>query len=196
MRNPAFYPGEYYHIYNRAIGNDIVFFRRSNYSYFLKKYEEKMSPLVDTLAYCLMPNHFHFIVRVKCPEVFESQKKEKLVGILQDDDYQLINYILYQVQKGWLSGYAQDINKQEKRMGSLFMHTTRRKILTSPLHLINAIIYTHRNPIKAGLAFSLHEWEYSSYKAILEKEDFLDYKHLMEIFGKREEFVKIHQNGS
>ncbi len=54
-----------YHIYNRANGNESLFFREDNYLYFLEKYKEYISPVAETFCYCLMPNHFHFLIRIK-----------------------------------------------------------------------------------------------------------------------------------
>jgi len=51
-----------YHIYNHAVGNENLFRCDENYRYFLKKYAEHISPIADTFAYCLMPNHFHLSV--------------------------------------------------------------------------------------------------------------------------------------
>ncbi|MEQ8910285.1 MAG: hypothetical protein RIC95_13890 [Vicingaceae bacterium] len=62
-----------YHVYNRANGNEKLFLTDDNYRYFLKKYEEYISPLVDTFCYCLMPNHFHFLVRVKEEKDLKSE---------------------------------------------------------------------------------------------------------------------------
>ncbi len=55
----------YYHIYNRANGNENLFRERENYRYFLKQWEKCIPDVADTLAYCLMPNHFHFLIRTK-----------------------------------------------------------------------------------------------------------------------------------
>ncbi|MCF6359136.1 MAG: transposase [Cyclobacteriaceae bacterium] len=55
----------YYHIYNRANGNENLFRSDENYEYFLKKWGEYISDIADTYAYCLMPNHFHFLIKTK-----------------------------------------------------------------------------------------------------------------------------------
>jgi len=52
--------GNYYHIYNHANGDIQLFRNEENYRYFLSRYEKYVHPLVDTLSYCLLPNHFHF----------------------------------------------------------------------------------------------------------------------------------------
>lgn len=71
-------PENTYHIYNRANGNEQLFLSDDNYRYFLKKYNEYISPIVDTFCYCLMPNHFHFLVRVKKEAVLNEYFKDKI----------------------------------------------------------------------------------------------------------------------
>ena len=57
--------GEIYHIYNRDNNGEIIFIEERNYAYFMQLYEKYISPFADTFAYCLMPNHFHFLIRIK-----------------------------------------------------------------------------------------------------------------------------------
>jgi putative transposase len=58
-------PGQYYHIYNRGNNRENVFIEKRNYPYFLKLYARHIEPVADTYAYCLLRNHFHFLVRIK-----------------------------------------------------------------------------------------------------------------------------------
>ena len=58
-------PETTFHIYNRANGNEKLFISAENYRYFIQKYQEHILPIADTFCYCLMPNHFHFLVRIK-----------------------------------------------------------------------------------------------------------------------------------
>ena len=61
-----FVTGEFYHVFNRANSPaDKLFFQERNYVYFLEKWDEYLGCLLEVWAYCLMPNHFHFLVRVK-----------------------------------------------------------------------------------------------------------------------------------
>jgi hypothetical protein len=57
--------GEYYHIYNRGINRGRIFFEERNYDYFLQLYAQHVVPIAETYAYCLLPNHFHFLVRIR-----------------------------------------------------------------------------------------------------------------------------------
>ena len=57
-----------YHIYNHANGNDNLFRNEENYAYFLKRYAYFIHPIAKTYAYCLMPNHFHLLVKIRSEE--------------------------------------------------------------------------------------------------------------------------------
>ncbi len=61
-------PGCFYHIYNRGINSCKVFLNDDNRLFFLKKFKEYLVPYAEIYAYCLMPTHFHFVIRVKEPE--------------------------------------------------------------------------------------------------------------------------------
>lgn len=59
-------PERFYHIFNR--GNEastIICHDDRNFAYFLKKYNEKMYPYWDTYAYCILPDHYHLMVKIK-----------------------------------------------------------------------------------------------------------------------------------
>src|SRR5438034_1385617 len=68
----SFEPEGIYHIYNRAVGSDKLFIEDENYHFFLKKFSLRITVFADILAYCLMPNHFHFIIRIKEQKILES----------------------------------------------------------------------------------------------------------------------------
>lgn len=57
--------GKYYHIYNRGNNRENIFIEERNYRYFLQLYAKHVTPIADTYAYCLLRNHFHFLVRIK-----------------------------------------------------------------------------------------------------------------------------------
>ncbi|WP_423130327.1 transposase [Gaoshiqia sp. Z1-71] len=57
--------GHYYHIYNRGNNSCNIFREADNYEHFLELYDKYISPVADTFAWVLMPNHFHLLVRIK-----------------------------------------------------------------------------------------------------------------------------------
>lgn len=60
-----FLPGHTYHVYNHAVSDQNIFNCVFDFTDFLMKYKKYISPHVDTYAYCLMPNHFHLLFKVK-----------------------------------------------------------------------------------------------------------------------------------
>ncbi|MGB4776434.1 MAG: hypothetical protein WBP45_14755, partial [Daejeonella sp.] len=62
-------PSLYYHIYNHANGQDNLFLTPENYRFFLQQYTKHIYPVAHTLAYCLLPNHFHLLIRIRNEEV-------------------------------------------------------------------------------------------------------------------------------
>lgn len=58
-------PLKYYHIYNHANGFENIFIEERNFRFFLEKYQFYILPIAKTFAHCLMPNHFHFLIKIK-----------------------------------------------------------------------------------------------------------------------------------
>lgn len=195
MTLDPFYPGEFYHIYNRANGFENIFYQKRNYYYFLDKYKEKMTPVLETYAYCLLPNHFHFLVKVRSKVDLVKFIINKKGRILLHDGQPDYNSIVYQQQKGWLSGFVQAINKQEVRKGSLLMKNTRRKIASDWHYLINLMVYIHQNPVHHGYARSMMEWQFSSFRTYLAGGDSNIEKNVaFEWFSGLPGFIAIHEN--
>ncbi len=72
-----FEPELYYHIVNHAVGNENLFRTDDNYRYFLKRYADHLPSVCSTLAYCLMPNHIHFLIKTHSEEILVKHQKYK-----------------------------------------------------------------------------------------------------------------------
>ena len=76
-------PSKYYHIYNRANGFENTFKKERYDRFFLEKYLFYISPIANTLAYCLKPNHFHLLIKIKIKEqlsIWLGSTFQKLAG--------------------------------------------------------------------------------------------------------------------
>lgn len=176
MRKTKLVPGEIYHIYNRGVDkrdifmddedrirfiHDLFEFNDSNPSPNLNdllsnnKYLEvglpdiKREPrkiLVEILAYCLMDNHFHLMVR---------QKREN--GVTE-----------FMRKLG--TGYTNYFNKKYERSGSLFQGKFKSICIKSNTHLMYLPMYIHLNP----LDFKFHEWREKKIKNYKDAVSFLD----------------------
>ena len=54
-----------YHVYNHGNGEDLIFREVENYRFFLKRFKTYINPIAKIYAYCLMPNHFHFLLKIR-----------------------------------------------------------------------------------------------------------------------------------
>ncbi|MEN7548056.1 hypothetical protein AAG747_09050 [Rapidithrix thailandica] len=209
MMQPSFQPEVLYHVYNHANGSENLFCNEGNYGYFLHKYTEYLFPVVTTFAYCLMPNHFHFLVQVrregellafykerfaeKLKTVFEVTTLEafRTLQELKTDAHKVVT-------KQWadfLNGYTQALNRQQNRKGNLFQSNTKRKEVDNTAYYTHLVHYIHYNPVHHGFAKTMEEWEFSSYQTCLaDKPTRLQREEVLDWFGGKEEYKKYHQS--
>lgn len=156
-----FISNQYYHIYNRTNNKELLFRTNENYGYFIKKYRYYMDEYFDTIGYCLMPTHFHLLIRVK------------QIDILDDDIIKNKNQSIIISRKfgTLLNSYSQSYNKAWNRNGNLFTQKTKSKHIDNEQYLLTLITYIHQNPLRAGLVERIEEWRYSSYL------DYIDYRN-------------------
>ena len=175
-RETPFLPDQYYHFYNRGNNRQAVFFERDNYLYFLRRIKTYLSGSMDVLAYCLMPTHYHLLVRVKPqPQTSEFSKNSEVLAaasILQQTSEVFktsevsaaaaSHQVSLAMQKFSIS-YTKAINKRFARVGALFQGQFRGKPVQNYAHLLSLCVYIHANPVKDGLVASPEDWEYSNY---------------------------------
>ncbi|NQT24612.1 transposase [candidate division KSB1 bacterium] len=137
---------QYYHLYNRGVNKQQIFFSEDNYTYCLhlvKKNAERHQ--IKIIAYCLMPNHYHFLVR---PE----------------DEHSISRFI-----QSTFNSYVQALNKQLDRKGPLFEGRFKHVLVDKDEDLMHLIRYIHRNPVEAGLVESPDKWIFSNYLEFIEE---------------------------
>jgi REP element-mobilizing transposase RayT len=179
-----FEPETYYHIVNHAVGNENLFKNDDNFSFFLRKYATYMPSVCDTLAYCLMPNHIHFLIRTHSEERLLEHLKYK------SDIHKLV----MQELSNLLNSYAKSYNKMYNRRGSLWIDFTKRFVINSDAYLSTVINYIHQNPVKHGFIKDLADWKYSSFNSILsEKPTLLCRNEVVSWFGSINDFKNYHQ---
>lgn len=181
-----FVPTCYYHIYNHGNGDDNIFRVEENYPYFLRRYIQYMAPLVSTYAWCLMPNHFHFLIRIR--EEDEIRKAAR-------QDIKDISVYISRAFSNFFNAYAKAYNKMFERRGSLFLSNLKRKNVTDIDYLCRLVHYIHYNPAHHGFVKDPSDWKHSSYYSWFSDEDsFIEKKEVMGWFGGKEGFKEYHLN--
>jgi REP element-mobilizing transposase RayT len=139
VRKQILAPGEYYHVYNRGVDRQAIFFCRDNYLFFLRRLREHLSPDVVTItAYCLMPNHYHLLARIESLGFSEAMQS-------------------------FGTSYTKAINKSRDRCGPLFQSRFRAIHVDNESYLLHLSRYIHLNPVPA-LVRKPSDWEFSSYR--------------------------------
>jgi REP element-mobilizing transposase RayT len=183
----------FYHIYNRGINGELIFKSDRNYSFFLNKVVEFLTPVCDVYAYCLMPNHFHLLVKIKSDlELSSLVKVQNLDKATQTGLHSPQNIFSKQFAR-LFNSYSQSFNKEYKRHGALIESPFKRKLITSDKYLINMIIYIHQNPQNHSIAHQFSKYNFSSYQSILSKSrTLLKRDEVIELFGGVENFKLSH----
>lgn len=152
----------YYHIYNRGVEKRKIFLNERDYQRFLQtlfyyqfsdvsfRFSRRNSPLnkdfdnhsksVEIICYCLMPNHFHLLVR------------------------QLQEGGIHKFMQKTLNSYTKYFNTKHKRVGPLLQGTFRAVPIETDFHLMHISRYIHLNPYVSHLVDDLKYYQYSTYQ--------------------------------
>ena len=189
--------GSYYHLFNRGVNRQPIFFQQRNYEYFLELLKKYLSEYVDIMAYCLLPNHFHLVIHVKQELMSEKLKlspfqNEALTEIIKGEEE--IGKIVSNQLKRMFTSYSMAINIQENRSGALFNPKFKRVEITENEFLEYAIFYVHYNPEKHGITRSFKDYKYNSYQAIIsDRFTHINREMVLEIFGDKNQFIQYHK---
>jgi len=133
--------GHYYHVYNRGCNRERIFTETDNYLYLLKLIKRNLpGASVHMTAYCLMPNHYHFLMRCDA---------DRGVGLF--------------IQR-LFNGYSQAFNRRNNRSGTLFEGRSKSIMVTDERYVMRLCGYIHLNPVVAGLVSAPEKWPYSNYQ--------------------------------
>jgi putative transposase len=162
--------------------------------YFLQRHAEYLNPISETYAYCLMPNHFHFLVRIRSEEnlldYYKTEFPSKNPQGLQD-----LTGLNSKQYSNFFNAYTRAFNNQQNRTGRLFLRSVDRKPVTHQSYFNKLIHYIHYNPVHHGFVKSIDDWTYSPYHSLLSaKNTKLGREKVVKSFGGMEEFIKVHNS--
>lgn len=173
MGNPSSLEfNSFYHIYSRGNNKQNIFYEERNYQFFLERYTKYIIPVAETYAYCLLKNHFHFLVKIR-------------------SEYEIAKNPSQQFSH-FLNSYSKAINKAYGRTGALFQHPFGRKLITENEQLFRTVAYIHQNPLKHQFLINLREWKWSSYyEAYTNQLRIISPRNLELIFGSLQNYLSI-----
>jgi REP element-mobilizing transposase RayT len=175
-------PGEYYHIYNRGINSCNLFNEADNYEYFMHLYDKYISEVALTFAWVLMPNHFHFVIRIKGNST-----------ILANNSEHEIPKQPHQYFSNLFNAYTKAFNERFGRHGALFERPFKRKLVENEQYLKQLVKYVHLNPVHHGFCSHPVEYPWSSFiSCISQKQTKLQRETVIGWFQNVDDFVKLH----
>lgn len=161
---PVFENQNVYHVYNRGVAKQPIFSDHLDYQhllttfgYYLEKNplcrlshldEKQMNlvlktvskdPLIEILAYCLMPNHFHLLIK------------------------QIADHGVTDFMRLSLNSYTKYFNTRNKRVGPIFQGVFRALKVDSNEQLLHLGRYIYLNPYVSGISDSIEDYPWSSF---------------------------------
>lgn len=179
--------GNYYHIYNRGIDGCNLFREADNYEHFLGLYDRYISPVAETFAWVLMPNHFHFLIRVKEHVAYKFSNADRSVDAVrfEEQKWQTISLsdldlsaceapdsvtmMKHKIPKPHLhfshlfNAYSKYFNTCIGRHGALFERPFKRKEITDKDYFRQMVLYIHHNPVHHKFTEHAMDYPWSSY---------------------------------
>ncbi len=137
--------GKYYHVYNRGAHKQKIFLNPENYRFCLQLFQKYSSQYhISILAYCLMPNHYHLL--------------------LKQNEFGSISKFIQVV----FNSYSQSFNKVTGHSGTLFQGRCKGIEVDTEEYLVHLCRYIHHNPVTAKLTLNPLEWPHSDYREWIE----------------------------
>ena len=134
------YPGGYFHVYNRGNRKQDIFLEDVDYIGYLARLREyKDKRKISIICYCLMPNHFHLLLR-------------------QDSEIPIFSFL-----QSLHTSYSMYFNNKYDKVGHLFQGAFKQKEIDKDEYLLHLSSYIHLNPLSAGLVSKLEDYQWSSY---------------------------------
>ena len=137
---PEWAAGHYYHLFNRGAHQTSIFREEENYHFVLRKMKHFCRSLrLAPIAYCLLPNHYHWLIR---------QDGEQPAGLLPQRVF---------------NSYSKAYNKRYEHSGTLFQGNYQLKPIEDDGYLLHLCRYIHANAVVHQLVEDVADWPYSNY---------------------------------
>ena len=191
----------FFHIYNRGNDGIDIFYEDENYAYFLRRFDNYLSDYLHVYSYCLLPNHFHFLVKIKSEEtILKAAGKIKGIEKIKKDAAKkgtdIIAAIVSEQFRRFFMAYSKAINKQTRRHGSLFTKRYKRKKVNTMGYLQRLVPYIHNNPVHHELCEDFKNYKWNTYKKILSsRKSKLMKTDVLGWFGDKENYEYMHKSG-
>ena len=198
-----FVPEAHYHVYNRTNNREALFHDDTDRRFFMEQYKRFVADYVDTYAYCLLPNHFHWAVRIKSAVALAALSEQipapqrtaaQHFLLAQQEEERDFHRLLERQFTRMFTAYAMFFNGRYTRSGNLFHRPFKRIAVDDDNHLNWLVYYVHHNPKKHGITHDFLQYPWSSYAALIsQKSTALSREAVWALFGSKAHFIAFHE---
>ena len=143
-----YFKTSFFHVMTQGINKLFIFDTPEDIKFYIKNmYELSKEYKIEIIAYCIMNNHTHMLVKVEKIE-------------------ELSSFMLRLNTK-----YARFYNKKYNRVGYVFRNRYKSEGIYDKKHLHNCVKYIYDNPVKAGICNHPKEYKWSNYKPTKTQKD-------------------------
>ncbi len=168
----ALQPNTFYHIYNKAHENQKLFYDNEDYKRFLITLNKYLNKSVEFYSFCLIPNHFHLLIKTMQTEKSYSKSFSDL-----------------------FNSYARYLQVRHDLTGNIFNRPFKRLPITDNNYFMQAVYYIHSNPTHHKIMEDFKKYNWSSYNLIMDKKkSALKKDELLEIFGGIDNYISFHND--
>ena len=176
---------KYYHIYKNGCVESQLFIFPNNYNFFLRKLDATLGEMIDLLAYCLLPDHFHLVFRAREVIVIKGEYVEHPVEI---------GHFISETLRKLFATYSANITKQEGILDPVLDSNFSRIELLDDESIRQIIKYVHFNPQLHHVADNFRSYSYSSYPILAARSrSMMDHETVYHLFHSQSEFVTEHE---
>ena len=144
----------YYHIIMRGNNRSWIFSSEVYKTEFLNMLKEQEEDhLIETVAWCIMDNHVHIVLKSRIKEMSLAIKKINIK-------------------------FAMKYNQKGKNTGHVFQDRFKSEPIETEKYLLQVVRYVHNNPVKAKIVKEVGDYKWSSYKNYLNKESVNKYRQM------------------
>lgn len=194
----AFIENQIYHVYNRTNNKEALFKSDKDRYCFLSHFDFYTAAFLDTYSWCLLPNHFHLLVKIKNYETviayIISKPSKELCSTERKFLQQkaTIHELINNVFQRFLISYTMKFNHHYERKGNLLHRPFKHVLINKETQFSQAAIYINANAQKHKIVNDFTKYKWSSYKTILsEQPTKLLRNDLLEWFGGKVQFIKV-----
>jgi REP-associated tyrosine transposase len=192
--NSLLTPEHYFHVFNRAVGDEKIFRTEENYDFFLRKFHAHIPPVATLYCYNLLPNHFHLFLKInplkEIESLFLTRKGKKMATY----DNKVISEFIMEQFSNFFNSYTKSYNKVYNRKGKLFMDHLKRNEVCGDAYYSKIIHYIHANAVQHGYCRYIKDWPFSSYNQLIQvNPDSYPAEEIFNWFGGKTGFILFHQ---